>query len=767
MDRGIGVRATTPNISVVTDTVARQAQFNTNTINPAMKQQSNSQANTSFTPASTSTSMTALTTESSSISCSVPHSINATSTGISAAASTPLIFMSSARVVATDKPITRLKTMNPGGRVPALGNVDISGSKDLNEDQKETIQHIRSESLAELNQLYIMKETIGQGAFGVVKICEHRATGKLYACKIVKKKIGSTASYEQLQREVSIMKAVHHPHIVQLQQVLESPKKMCMFMEYCEGGELVQTVRKRGMCTEDETRMIFVQLIDAVSYLHKHGVVHRDIKPENILLKSNHPSKLYNIKVADFGLACFADSMNRVENVAGTPMYMAPEIIHHLGYNHSCDIWSIGVMFYLLLSHYHKDAELLVQDMLKNGKIEYPDKLWGKINPSAKNLSELILRYDPAKRISAAEILRHPWTLNQSMESSQLNANVLDMMRSYNAEQRLRRGIITVVAALRFQKKNQAHLPTQDTRVQPYHHAVENKPRLAKPNGLILASPNALLTTSQRIINHGEYAANNSFGSNATAKLHGHTEFTSSHLIADSHAMSRSTKAPYMAPLSGSGSGSGSKDLATLETHNEMESSKKLNEPTVRPFYLKARQSHGSIMPVSGSSGTSPVVIGNSVAAMSRGTPVNHRGHEAGVRTEQNMTRETDSVGIGRSKKGCAKTFKDSNRDSPPEAKLKRAAVKPIGAIHEDDALIASGSKQLSNPFGSSIPAVSNMKVTLTHINTDLTSIERANPTISDIPPLPKIKPIFPSIHDQPTTSNNNDDRFNNHRAKR
>ncbi|OAJ39292.1 hypothetical protein BDEG_23153 [Batrachochytrium dendrobatidis JEL423] len=728
------------------DTVARQAQFNTNTINPAMKQQSNSQANTSFTPASTSTSMTALTTESSSISCSVPHSINATSTGISAAASTPLIFMSSARVVATDKPITRLKTMNPGGRVPALGNVDISGSKDLNEDQKETIQHIRSESLAELNQLYIMKETIGQGAFGVVKICEHRATGKLYACKIVKKK---DWKYSQLRTAAA-----------------------------CEGGELVQTVRKRGMCTEDETRMIFVQLIDAVSYLHKHGVVHRDIKPENILLKSNHPSKLYNIKVADFGLACFADSMNRVENVAGTPMYMAhilnkvstfdligkaPEIIHHLGYNHSCDIWSIGVMFYLLLSHYHKDAELLVQDMLKNGKIEYPDKLWGKINPSAKNLSELILRYDPAKRISAAEILRHPWTLNQSMESSQLNANVLDMMRSYNAEQRLRRGIITVVAALRFQKKNQAHLPTQDTRVQPYHHAVENKPRLAKPNGLILASPNALLTTSQRIINHGEYAANNSFGSNATAKLHGHTEFTSSHLIADSHAMSRSTKAPYMAPLSGSGS----KDLATLETHNEMESSKKLNEPTVRPFYLKARQSHGSIMPVSGSSGTTPVVIGNSVAAMSRGTPVNHRGHEAGVRTEQNMTRETDSVGIGRSKKGCAKTFKDSNRDSPPEAKLKRAAVKPIGAIHEDDALIASGSKQLSNPFGSSIPAVSNMKVTLTHINTDLTSIERANPTISDIPPLPKIKPIFPSIHDQPTTSNNNDDRFNNHRAKR
>eukprot|EP00842_Homolaphlyctis_polyrhiza_P002180 jgi/Hompol1/2963/HPOL_006251-RA len=235
-----------------------------------------------------------------------------------------------------------------GGRALGAVSSSITGSRDLDGDKKEPIKHIRSEDLAELEESYTMKDMIGQGAFGIVRLCEHKATGKQYACKIVKKKIGSTSSYEQMLREVNIMKAVHHPNIVQLKEVMESPKKMCMIMEYCGGGELVQTVRKRGICTEEEIRTIVLQLIDAVSYLHRHGIVHRDIKPENILLKSNHPSELYNIKVSDFGLACFADSMNRVENMAGTPMYMAPEIIQNLGYNHSCDIWSIGVMLYLL-----------------------------------------------------------------------------------------------------------------------------------------------------------------------------------------------------------------------------------------------------------------------------------------------------------------------------------------------------------------------------------------------------------------------------------
>jgi serine/threonine protein kinase len=98
-------------------------------------------------------------------------------------------------------------------------------------------------------------------------------------------------------------------------------------------------------------------------------------------LKVNRDSGDYIIKVTDFGLACFADGMNRVEHVAGTPFYMAPEIIKNIGYNQNCDVWSIGVLFYLLLCNYSKDAEDRLQDMIKAGKIDYPNRYWAKVDP--------------------------------------------------------------------------------------------------------------------------------------------------------------------------------------------------------------------------------------------------------------------------------------------------------------------------------------------------------------------------------------------------
>lgn len=124
----------------------------------------------------------------------------------------------------------------------------------------------------------------------------------------------------------------------------------------------------------------------------------------------------YILKMADFGLACFEDSANQVDNIAGTLMYMAPEIIAKQWYNHQCDIWSIGVMLYLLLCQYDTEAEHSLRDMIKIKQIEYPPKFWEKIDSRgfnltkiAKNLCEQILRFDPAMRITAGEIKSHPW----------------------------------------------------------------------------------------------------------------------------------------------------------------------------------------------------------------------------------------------------------------------------------------------------------------------------------------------------------------------
>ncbi|KAI8902650.1 kinase-like domain-containing protein [Globomyces pollinis-pini] len=318
--------------------------------------------------------------------------------------------------------------------------------------ERDIVRHFRSDkAIEEMETTYIVGEVLGQGAFGVVNLVEHKGLGQSFACKIIKKRLGQTSQYEQQEREIGIMKSIQHENILQLFEVYESPTKIALILELCKGGELVKSIVKAGGCPDEVIRHIINQLIDAVTYLHRNRIVHRDIKPENILLKSNSEPQSYSIKMADFGLACYTDAANQVENLAGTPMYMAPEIVANLGYNHTCDIWSIGVMLYLLLCNYTKRADNLLHEMIKAGKIEYPDELWLTIDPRAKNLCEMILRFDPAMRISAGEIKTHPWLTN-STNSSMLSGNVLDLMKSYNAERRFKKAIHVVIASIRWRK---------------------------------------------------------------------------------------------------------------------------------------------------------------------------------------------------------------------------------------------------------------------------------------------------------------------------
>ena len=123
----------------------------------------------------------------------------------------------------------------------------------------------------------------------------------------------------------------------------------------------------------------FNWLISYPAYLHRNRIIHRDIKPENILLKTKEKENI-QIKIADFGLACYEDGAYGISNIAGTPLYMAPEIVQKLGYNHSCDIWSIGIMLYLFLCGYNKKAEASLRELVSAGKIEYPDELWKNVD---------------------------------------------------------------------------------------------------------------------------------------------------------------------------------------------------------------------------------------------------------------------------------------------------------------------------------------------------------------------------------------------------
>ncbi|KAJ3141653.1 Serine/threonine-protein kinase 33 [Geranomyces variabilis] len=290
--------------------------------------------------------------------------------------------------VETTSPKAALLSINTASSSPSRSGVSPT-TADASPYIKAMIAHHRTDDSTLLESMYTLGAKLGQGSFGTVRLVQHKDTNTTYACKIMRKRRGDPSAYEQVQREVAIMKRVRHPHIIQLCEVFETPKQFFLIMEYCKGGELVQRVKSRRHCSEADVRIIILRLVNAIAYLHDQGIVHRDIKPENILVSADPMAAaaaegglpdLFNIKVSDFGLATFTNACNMMENIVGTPLYMAPEIVQNLGYSAQCDLWSIGVMMYLLLCGYRPEVERGLSQMIQEGQIEFPSAFWHDIS---------------------------------------------------------------------------------------------------------------------------------------------------------------------------------------------------------------------------------------------------------------------------------------------------------------------------------------------------------------------------------------------------
>uniref|UniRef100_A0A8C6VD40 Serine/threonine kinase 33 n=1 Tax=Naja naja TaxID=35670 RepID=A0A8C6VD40_NAJNA len=235
--------------------------------------------------------------------------------------------------------------------------------------------------------------------------------------KVNREKAGSSA-VKLLEREVSILKRVNHEHIIHLEEVFETPKRVYLIMELCEDGELKEILQRKGQFSESETRHIIQSLASAIAYLHKKDIVHRDLKLENILVKSSdideeNEMKL-NIKVTDFGLAVqkMGGSESMFQSTCGTPIYMAPEVIFAHDYSQQCDVWSIGVIMYMLLSGeppFMASSEEKLFEVIKKGDLHFKQPIWQTVNKAAKNILRLLLKVDPAHRITANELLDCQW----------------------------------------------------------------------------------------------------------------------------------------------------------------------------------------------------------------------------------------------------------------------------------------------------------------------------------------------------------------------
>ncbi|XP_023563368.1 serine/threonine-protein kinase 33 [Octodon degus] len=266
-----------------------------------------------------------------------------------------------------------------------------------------------------------------------------KETDTKWAIKKVNKEKAGSSAVKLLEREVNILKSVKHEHIIHLEQIFETPKKMYLVMELCEDGELKEMLDRKSHFSENETRWIIQSLASAIAYLHNKDIVHRDLKLENIMVKSsfidaNNEMNL-NIKVTDFGLAVqkHGGSEAMLQATCGTPIYMAPEVINAHDYSQQCDIWSIGVIMYLLLCGeppFMANSEEKLFELIRKGELHFEDPVWDSISDGAKSVLKQLLKVDPAHRITAKELLDNQWLTGNTL-SSVRPTNVLEMMKEW------------------------------------------------------------------------------------------------------------------------------------------------------------------------------------------------------------------------------------------------------------------------------------------------------------------------------------------------
>ncbi|XP_027941972.1 CBL-interacting serine/threonine-protein kinase 8-like [Vigna unguiculata] len=253
---------------------------------------------------------------------------------------------------------------------------------------------------------YEIGRTVGEGTFAKVKFAQNTETGESVAMKVLDRStIFKHKMVDQIKREISIMKLVRHPYVVRLYEVLASRTKIYIILEFITGGELFDKIVSHGRLSEADSRRYFQQLIDGVDYCHSKGVYHRDLKPENLLLDSQG-----NIKISDFGLSAFPDQgVSMLRTTCGTPNYVAPEVLSHKGYNGApADVWSCGVILYVLLAGYLPFDELDLTTLYsKIEKAQFSCPTW--FPAGAKSLLHRILDPNPEHRITIQQIRDDEW----------------------------------------------------------------------------------------------------------------------------------------------------------------------------------------------------------------------------------------------------------------------------------------------------------------------------------------------------------------------
>ncbi|KAM6596003.1 hypothetical protein CsatA_006527 [Cannabis sativa] len=333
----------------------------------------------------------------------------------------------------------RGKNSNNAG--PANGNNKAnnqaaSAGSTKNNSKPAPIGAVLGRPMEDVRSTYNIGKELGRGQFGVTHLCTHKVSGEQFACKtIAKRKLVNKEDVEDVRREVQIM---HHltgqPNIVELKGAYEDKHSVHLVMELCAGGELFDRIIAKGHYTERAAASLLRTIVQIVHTCHSMGVIHRDLKPENFLLLNKDENS--PLKATDFGLSVFYKQGEVFKDIVGSAYYIAPEVLKRR-YGPEVDIWSVGVMLYILLCGvppFWAESEHGIFNAILRGHIDFTSDPWPSISTGAKDLVRKMLHSDPKQRLTAFQVLTHPWIKEDGeAPDTPLDNAVLNRLKQFKA----------------------------------------------------------------------------------------------------------------------------------------------------------------------------------------------------------------------------------------------------------------------------------------------------------------------------------------------
>lgn len=291
-----------------------------------------------------------------------------------------------------------------------------------------------------INENYKVQKKLGDGGFGCVQLALHKPTENLRAIKTIP--LTDDINVNMLMDEVNILKTLDHPNIVKIFEVIQDSKSLNIAMEYCSGGELFDKIKGTQSFSENIAATYMLDIVSAVKYCHEAKIVHRDLKPENILFESNDEEA--RLKIIDFGTSQYVRAKEKLKKFIGTTYYIAPEVIDK-NYDEKCDVWSLGVILYIMLCGnppFYAKVESEVYEKIKKIPVTFKGGVWSLVSDEAKCLIQKMLRKDPLSRYSIHEVYSDPWIQNRAhgrIPDKPLAMQAINNLVSFSSENYLQR----------------------------------------------------------------------------------------------------------------------------------------------------------------------------------------------------------------------------------------------------------------------------------------------------------------------------------------